>query len=105
MLDFFDNDEWQKLFEKWTSEAEEYAEKKKKFDRFIQRLKEEEEPFRKAEQDLRRAKRERGESEELSAEKRCQIWRGFGEIQRRIIEEIYGKEQYYENDHKSYVTK
>jgi len=36
MIDFFNNDEWQKLFEKWTSEAEEYTEKKKKFDRFIQ---------------------------------------------------------------------
>jgi hypothetical protein len=92
MPDLFDDAEWQKLFEEWSSEAEEYAVKKRKFDQFIQHLEKAKEPFRKKEQDLRRAKRERGESDELSAEERCQIWQGFDEIQRRIIDEIYGKE-------------
>jgi hypothetical protein len=93
MSDFYnDGSDWEKLFKEWASEAEDYAKKKVKFDRFLQKLEEEKVPYRKREQALRAEKKERGESEELSGDERCRIWRGFNEIQRRIIDEIYGQE-------------
>jgi len=89
MLDFFDNDEWKKFREKCAFDAKDDAEKKKKFDRFMQRLKKEKEPFKKREQTLRAEKRERGESDELTTEELNQIWQGFGDIQKKTVEEIY----------------
>ena len=89
---YFDEDDLERLFERWASEGEDYDTKNRKFRIFMQRLEEEKEPFRAREEALREERRQRGENDELTEEDRIEIWRGFREISRRVEDEIYEKE-------------
>lgn len=44
---FFDDEDLQRLFEKWASEAEDYAPKKTQFDKYMKRLEDVKIPFQK----------------------------------------------------------
>ena len=87
---FFMEDELRKLFEKWTSEAEELAAKKARFDEYMERIKEARIPFIKKQKELLEKKREVNKNADLSAEERMQLWHPFYEICGKITEEIYG---------------
>lgn len=91
MFSFFNEEDLEWLFEKWASEAENYAEKKDKFKKYMNRLKEAKIPFMKKQDDLLKRKRERDESAYLTAEERDEIWRPFREVRQRIEKEIYGE--------------
>lgn len=88
---FLSEEDLERLFEKWASEAENYAEKKAKFEKYMNRLKEAEVPFMKKQDDLLKRKRERNESAYLTAEERDEIWRPFRGVRQRIEKEIYGE--------------
>lgn len=89
-MSFFDEGDLRRLFEKWTSEAQDYKDRKTRFDKYMIRQEEAKIPFRKRQDELLREKRKKDKNAHLTVEELDEIWRPFREIRRRIEDEIYG---------------
>jgi hypothetical protein len=82
--------ELRRWFARWADEAQGFASKKARFDAYMQKLDAAKGPFRKREAELLAEKRKRDKDATLTADEREAIWRPFGDISRRIEEEVYG---------------